>query len=102
MTFGLQREERITPLLRYPKFPVHSEEYYYSLFASLVPHHSEDEILCSYETAEDAFVNKRHLLDTAIDFKDFSFTDDVDNDIKRINCFRDEMRHQELKQWCRC
>ena len=84
-------------IVRYPKYPVHSEEYYYSLLVLLLPHRSEEEILSPYETAEDAFVNKRHLLDTAIDFTYFSFTDDVDNAMRRINHFRDEMRHQELE-----
>ena len=78
-------------VVRYPNFAVHSEDYYYSLLLLLLPHSCESELLDGYGTAEDAFFHKQHLLNRSIDYTYFSFTDDIENAVRRINFFREDI-----------
>lgn len=70
-------------IIRTPTFPNYSEDYYYSLLVLLLPHRSENELIMPYSSAKDSFINKRCLLNSSIDFTYFSFTEHIENTIRR-------------------
>ena len=79
-------------VVRYPKFAMHSEEYFFSLLMMLLPHHNEAELLAPYETAADAFYHKEDLMDKSLRFTHFSFAADIDTAITRITHYREELK----------
>lgn len=76
-------------IIRIPTFPNYSEDYYYSLLVLLLPHRSENELIMPYSSAKDSFINKRCLLNSSIDFTYFSFTEQIENTIRRLNLEED-------------
>ena len=71
-------------VIRSPTFPSYSDDYYYSLMVLLLPHRSDDEIIFPFPSAKDAFINKKSKFDTSVDFTHFSFTQQIENTMRRI------------------
>lgn len=55
----------------------------------MLPHRSENELIMPYSSAKDSFINKRCLLNSSIDFTYFSFTEQIENTIRRLNLEED-------------
>ena len=77
-------------VVRFPRFVVHSPDYYYSFIILLLPHRDESELLSGYESAQEAFEEKHDYFDTSIDFTFFSFATDIESAIHKINSIREE------------
>ncbi len=74
-------------VVKYPKFSVGSEEYYYSLLMLLLPHRCEDELLVLYDSARDALTSKKNHFQQ-IQFTHISFAEEIENSIRRIRLAR--------------
>ena len=61
-------------IVRYPQYPISSEDYFYSLLLLTLPHRDEEYLLNGYETAKDAFFGKERYLHGSINHI-FFFTD---------------------------
>lgn len=79
------RKSKNPSVVRTPNFPLFSEEHYYSYLFLLIPHRSETELIQPYLTAKDAFIQKRDIMDSEMDFTFFSFTQHIENTMRRIN-----------------
>lgn len=83
--YKLWMSKRRSPVvIRYPKFSVGSDEYFYSLLFLLLPHRSEDALLQPFNSSKEAFKAKYSALDTSIDHTYFSFETDIENAILRL------------------
>jgi hypothetical protein len=78
-------------IVRYPKFLVGTDDYFYSLLLLLLPHRSEDELLHSFNSPREAFKAKYSSLDTSIDHTYFSFETDIQNAILRLRMCETEL-----------
>lgn len=47
------------------------------------------ELIMPYSSAKDSYINKRCLLNSSIDFTYFSFTEQIENTIRRLNLEED-------------
>ena len=78
--FGIYFKKRQIPcVVRYPQFPVTTDDFYYGLLILLLPHRTENELLHPYATSQEAFVNKANLFDKLINHTNFNFTSQIDN-----------------------
>ena len=93
LIYGFSRRKKAAEV-RYPRFVVHSQDYYYSLLLMLLPHRHENDILHGYQTPQEAFENMHDSLDKSVDFTYFSFTTDIENAMLTINCIREEENAQ--------
>ena len=83
--------KRNTPLIiRYPNTVVHTEEYYYTFLILLLPHRTESGILSSFQSYQEAFIRKENILDKTVNHTHFSFSDDIDNAMRRIRLIQEE------------
>lgn len=78
-------------VVRFPKFPFGSEEYSYSMLLLLLPHRCETSILQPYESAQEAFRAKQSLFNNSINHLYFSFTDEMENAMRRIRMCENEL-----------
>ncbi len=79
-------------VIRFPHFPINSENYFYSLLLLLLPHFHEDELLHPYQTAVEAFPHKQNQLNsTSTSFTYFSFAENVDNAMLRLKLIEHEL-----------
>ena len=84
-------QKRKRPLIfRYPNTVVHTEEYYYTLLILLLPHRTESGILSPFQSYQEAFIRKENILDRTVNHTHFSFSDEIDNAIRRIRLLQDE------------
>lgn len=72
-------------VIRTPTYPSYSEDYFYSILVLLLPHRSDKEIMHPFSSAKESFINKYCLLNDSIDFTHFSFTEQIENTLRRIN-----------------
>ena len=88
------RKRTKAAVIKFPKFPIASEDYFYSVLVLLLPHQNEDELLKPYSSAKEAFVNKVNdkLLDTTVNFTYFSWLEDVENTMRRIRMCDEELQ----------
>lgn len=71
-------------VVRFPHFPPSSDDHFYSMLLLLLPHKSENELVVPYSNLREAFINKRQLFNTSIDFINFSFTEQIENTIRKL------------------
>lgn len=71
-------------VVRFPHFPPSSDDHFYSMLLLLLPHKSENELVVPYSNPREAFINKRQLFNTSIDFINFSFTEQIENTIRKL------------------
>ena len=72
-------------IVRFPRFSPSSDDYFYSMLLLLLPHRSEDELILPYTNPREAFIQKRHMLDTDSHFMYFSFVELIENTIRKLN-----------------
>lgn len=72
-------------VIRTPTYPSYSEDYFYSILVLLLPHRSDKEIMHPFSSAKESFINKYCLLNDSIDFTHFSFSEQIENTLRRIN-----------------
>lgn len=72
-----------------------TDDYYYSFLFLLIPHRAEVELLQPYENAKDAFVNKRMQMDSSLNFTYFSFVEQIEDAIRKLNMV-EELTNAEI------
>lgn len=85
-------------VIRYAKFSIGSEEYYYSLLLLFLPHQSEESLIFPCQTAKDAFQNKYGNLDLQIAYLHLSFVNELENSMRRIRLAQSEIPDQQSCQ----
>ena len=87
----LMQKRKQACVIRYPKFCLVSDDYYYSLLMLLLPHRNESDLITPHDFAKDAFIAKKSLLNVTSDNMHFSFLTDVENSIRRIQLAENEL-----------
>lgn len=89
------RKSKRPYVVRTPTFPVFTDDYYYSFLFLLIPHRAEVELLQPYENAKDAFSNKRMQMDSSLNFTYFSFVEQIEDAIRKLNMV-EELTNAEI------
>jgi hypothetical protein len=91
----IMRKRLKSLIIRLPKLPLSSDDYFYSLLMCFLPHKSEEELLqrnqtSKYSTARDAFIAKRQNMQ--LDFlESTTLADEIENAVRFIRCSVIEM-----------
>ena len=85
------RKKNKHSVIRFPNFPILSEEYFYCLLVLLLPHRAEMELLTPCSSWKNAYLNKKDFFDENINLKFISFTEEVENLMRKNNLAEKEL-----------
>ena len=80
-------------VVRFPKFAMNTDDYFYSMLFMLLPHRNETDLLIPYSTLQEAFLAKRHLFQD-LQFTYFSFGQSIEQAIHKIHLVDEELNAQ--------